>query len=103
MKEFNNNKKMIKIHQNSTQFNNQIIIQRLGCIPVHIDDTEKNIDNLLIELNMKNESDELMYVTTEHFKIKQLLDEDKVGGELSEKMVKNISSKFLHKGLYIVG
>ena len=52
---------------------------------------------------MKNESDELMYVTTEHFKIKQLLDEDKVGGELSEKMVKNISSKFLHKGLYIVG
>ena len=90
MKEFNNNKKMIKIHQNSTQFNNQIIIQRLGCIPVHIDDTEKNIDNLLIELNMKNESDELMYVTTEHFKIKQLLDEDKVGGELSEKMVKKI-------------
>ena len=82
MKEFNNNKKMIKIHQNSSQFNNQIIIQRLGCIPVHIDDTQKNIDNLLIELNMKNESDELMYVTTEHFKIKQLLDEDKVGGEL---------------------
>ena len=90
MKEFNNNKKMIKIHQNSSQFNNQIIIQRLGCIPVHIDDTQKNIDNLLIELNMKNESDELMYVTTEHFKIKQLLDEDKVGGELSEKMVKKI-------------
>ena len=47
MKEFNNNKKMIKIHQNSTQFNNQILYKLV--IPVHIDDTEKNIDNLLIE------------------------------------------------------
>ena len=90
MKEFNNNNKMIKIHQNSSQFNNQIIIQRLGCIPVHIDDIEKNVDNLLIELNVENTSNELLYVTTNDFTIKQILDDDKVAGELSKKNVEKI-------------
>ena len=45
---------MINIIENTSQFNNQILIQRLGCIPVHIDDIEKNVDNLLIELNVEN-------------------------------------------------
>ncbi len=90
MKENNNGKKMIDIKKNTSQFNNQIIIQRLGCIPVNIDDIDKNVDNLLIELDKKNTSDELMYITTEDIQIKQLLDEDKIGGELSEKIVKKI-------------
>ena len=54
MKENNNGKKMIDIKKNTSQFNNQIIIQRLGCIPVNIDDIDKNVDNLLIELDKKN-------------------------------------------------
>ena len=83
---------MINIKENTSQFNNQILIQRLGCIPVHIDDIEKNVDNLLIELNVENTSDELMYVTTNDFTIKQLLEDDNIGGELSKKMLK----KYFH-------
>ena len=81
---------MINIKENTSQFNNQILIQRLGCIPVHIDDIEKNVDNLLIELNVENTSDELMYVTTNDFTIKQLLEDDNIGGELSKKNVEKI-------------
>ena len=89
-KETYNKKKMINIKENTSQFNNQILIQRLGCIPVHIDDIEKNVDNLLIELNVENTSDELMYVTTNDFTIKQLLEDDNIGGELSKKNVEKI-------------
>jgi DNA-directed RNA polymerase alpha subunit len=90
MKEFNNNKKMIDIKKNTSQFNNQIIIQRLGCIPVHIDDITKNVENLLIELNLKNDSDELLYITTNDITIKQLIDDEKTAGELPEKTVNKI-------------
>jgi DNA-directed RNA polymerase subunit L len=90
MKEEENGKKMIHIKKNTSQFNNQIIMQRLGCIPVHIDDITKNVDNLLIELNIKNDSDGLLFVTTEDIKIYQILDDSKVNGELPEKTVKKI-------------
>lgn len=90
MKETYNGKKMIHILENTSQFNNQILIQRLGCIPVHIDDIEKNVDNLLIELKVENTSNELMYVTTNDFTIKQILDDDKIAGELSKKNVEKI-------------
>ncbi len=89
MKEIHEGKKMINIKINTSQFNNQIIIQRLGSIPVHIDDITKNVENLLIEFNVKNESDQLLFVTTENIKIHQIMD-DKIKGELPEKTVKNI-------------
>jgi len=90
MKEENNGKKMINIKKNTSQFNNQIIMQRLGCIPVHIDDITKNVDNLQININVKNESDSLLFITTKDIKIQQLIDDDKINGELPETTVKKI-------------
>ena len=49
----------IKIHKNTTRFNNEILKQRLGCIPIHIKD-HTLIDDLLIEVNEVNDSDSIV-------------------------------------------
>jgi len=58
------------IYKNTTSLTNEIIKQRLGCIPVHIK-KPNNIENLVVELDMTNKTDELLYVTTGDFKIKE--------------------------------
>ncbi|MBF12524.1 MAG: hypothetical protein CMC63_10165 [Flavobacteriaceae bacterium] len=68
---FNTNKDSINILKNTTRFHNEILKQRLGCIPIHIKDSD-GIENLQIELNMNNESDSLQYVTTSDFMIKDI-------------------------------
>jgi DNA-directed RNA polymerase subunit L len=61
----------INISKNTTRFHNEILKQRLGCIPVHIKDTE-GIENLVIELNINNTSDSIQYVTSKDFTIKDV-------------------------------
>ena len=75
-------KKDIKIFKNTTRFNNEILKQRLSCIPVHIKDHDA-IDDLVVEINEVNDSDSIIYITTNDFKIKNLttetyLDDDAV-------------------------
>lgn len=60
---------VIHVSENTTRFHNEILKQRLGCIPVHITEFD-NIENLQLELNVQNDKDSLMYVTTSDFKIK---------------------------------
>jgi len=74
--------------KNTTRFHNEILKQRLSCIPVnfmsstmadfyslnigYVDNllkTRKILDNYLLELDETNTSDVMMNVTTEHFKI----------------------------------
>ena len=69
---FDTDKDIINIIKNTTRFHNEILKQRLGCIPIHIKDLD-NISNLQIELNMNNESDSLQYVTSNNFLLKILL------------------------------
>lgn len=57
------------IYENTTSFTNEILKQRLGCIPVHIK-TPENIENLVIELDKENLGNSIEYVTTEDFTIK---------------------------------
>ena len=45
--------------------------QRLSSIPVHIKDLDA-IDDLVVEINEVNDSDSIVYVTTNDFKIKNL-------------------------------
>ena len=61
----------ISIYENTTRFHNEILKQRLGCIPVHIKDSD-GIENLIIELNVNNESDSIQYVTSKDFMIKDI-------------------------------
>lgn len=58
---------------NTTRLNNELIKQRLSCIPIHISDTEFPYKNYIIEVDKKNEGDAIDYVTTADFKIKDLI------------------------------
>ena len=60
------------IFVNTSRLNNEIIKQRLSCIPIHMDylDMDKqSIDNYLLELDVENKTDTTMIVTTKDFKI----------------------------------
>tara|TARA_B100001093_G_C26843625_1_gene1021723 strand:+ start:1032 stop:2138 length:1107 start_codon:yes stop_codon:yes gene_type:complete len=61
----------INIIKNNTQFNNEILCQRLACIPVHIKDLSKSIDNLMLEIHVHNDTDYIKEVTTKDFKLKE--------------------------------
>ena len=60
----------INIIKNNTQFNNEILCQRLACIPVHIKDLSKDINNLMLEINVHNDDDYIKDITTEDFILK---------------------------------
>lgn len=71
------------ITKNTTRMNNEIIKQRLSCIPIHIDDMEFPIDTYILEIDETNTDENVNIITTEHFKIKniqndQYLPKDKV-------------------------
>ena len=60
------------IMANTTRLNNEILKQRLSCIPIHITDLEMPLHNYIMEANVENMTDTIMFVTTEDFKIKNL-------------------------------
>jgi len=69
-----NEQNKCNIITNTSRLNNEIIKQRLSCIPIHI----KNVDdfpikNYIIEVNVENNTDNIMYITTENFTIKDLI------------------------------
>ena len=68
---FDTDNDKINIHENTTRFHNEILKQRLGCVPIHIKDIA-GIENLIFELNVINESDSIQYVTTKDFTIKDI-------------------------------
>ena len=63
--------KKFNILQNTTRFNNEILKQRLGCIPIHIKSFDA-INDLIVELNETNNKESLEYITTKNFKIKNI-------------------------------
>lgn len=60
----------IDITTNTTRMNNELLKQRISCVPVHISDTTAPIDNYVVEVDKTNDGDVIDYVTTEDFKIK---------------------------------
>jgi len=57
---------------NTSRLNNELIKQRLSCIPIHITDVEFPFQNYILEVDKKNESDAIEFVTTADFKIKDI-------------------------------
>ena len=57
---------------NTSQLNNEILKQRLSCIPVHIVNDKFDINNLEVIVDKKNTTNDMMYVTTKDFKVKDL-------------------------------
>ena len=82
---------------NTSRFNNEIIKQRLSCIPIHISDLQMPLKNYLMEVNVENLTDTMLYVTTKDFKIKNLT----TGDYLSEKDTQAIFPPSDQTGYYI--
>lgn len=57
------------IEINTTRMNNELIKQRISCIPIHINDMEFPLHEYVVELNVHNDTKEVIYATTGDFKI----------------------------------
>lgn len=59
---------------NTSRLNNEIIKQRLSCIPIHIKDINNfPLKNYILEVNVENTTDNIIYVTTKDFMIRDLI------------------------------
>jgi len=63
----------IDIQVNTTRMNNELIKQRLSCIPIYIKDINFPIENYIVEIDKKNDLDYIQYITTNDIKIKDKL------------------------------
>jgi DNA-directed RNA polymerase subunit L len=78
------NKNKCNIISNTCGLNNEIVKHRLSCIPINIEDIDSfPLKNYILEVNVQNNTDTSMVVTTKDFVIKDLvsgksLPEDKI-------------------------
>jgi len=64
---------MATITANTSRLNNEVLKQRLSCIPIHIKNVEEfPLKNYQLEVNVENITDTTMFVTTENFVIKDV-------------------------------
>jgi DNA-directed RNA polymerase subunit L len=83
---------------NTSRLNNEIIKQRLSCIPIHIKDLEDfPLKNYIMEVNIENTTDTIMFITTENFVIKDLV----TGKLLPESKIREIFPADDHTGYFI--
>lgn len=62
----------VDIEINTSRMNNELIKQRISCIPIHISDTNFPIGNYIVELDKKNNSDVITFATSEDFEIRDI-------------------------------
>lgn len=79
-------KSMTKIIANTSRLTNEILKQRISCIPIHLNATTDDIDSLVVEIDETNETDTVRYITTQDFKIK----DTRSGKYLSKEKTKEI-------------
>jgi len=72
---------------NTSRLNNEIIKQRLSCIPIFIKDIKEfPLKNYMLEVNVENISNSIIFVTTKDFVIKDIA----TGKEISESKTREI-------------
>jgi DNA-directed RNA polymerase subunit L len=80
-------KNKCNIIANTCGLNNEIVKHRLSCIPIHIKDVDEfPLKNYMLELNVQNNMDTTIYVTTKDFVIKDLVS----GKPLPENKIREI-------------
>jgi DNA-directed RNA polymerase subunit L len=65
-----NEKNKSTFHTNTTRLNNELLKQRLSCIPIHAKYKGPDLSKCYIEVNVENTSDTILQVTTKDFVIK---------------------------------
>jgi len=93
----------VDITTNTTRLNNEIIKQRMGCIPIHLkandpDFEHFNVEDYRVVLDVQNTGTATTYVTTKDFRMVNV----KTGKELSESVVQRIFPPDAITGGYIL-
>jgi DNA-directed RNA polymerase alpha subunit len=65
-----NESNQCNIEINTTRLHNEILKHRLSCIPVHIQELDILPGKYILEVDVQNDTDITMIITTEHFKIR---------------------------------
>lgn len=94
---FPHSESKVNITINTTRLNNEIIKQRIGCVPIHITDIDFPYKDYVVEVDKKNDTDTIQLLTTADFKVKNTSN-DKY---LSAAAVKEIFPPDLITGGYI--
>ena len=55
---------------NTSRIHNQILNQRLSCIPIHVSDMDPSIKEYQLEINVTADGNEIRYITTKDFRLK---------------------------------
>ena len=55
---------------NTSRIHNQILNQRLSCIPIHVSDTTFNYGEYTVEIDVVADGNEIRYITTKDFRMK---------------------------------
>jgi DNA-directed RNA polymerase subunit L len=71
-KTFPHEKNDANIFINTSRLNNEILKQRLACIPIHIDNLEISIEDYIVEIDVENTTDSIIYITTKDFRIRNI-------------------------------
>jgi DNA-directed RNA polymerase subunit L len=74
------------IYINTSKLDNEIIKQRLSCIPICINDLNMPINNYLLELDVENKTDTMVIVTTKDFKIRDVTTNDLLEENIVQKI-----------------
>lgn len=86
-----------KFEINNTRLHNEILKERLNAIPVYSKDLEKLVKDYCLEVDVKNDTDNLIYLTTADFKIKN----KETGNYITEENRNRIFPKNLLTDSYI--
>jgi len=80
------NENKCNIMNNTSRLHNEIIKQRLSCIPICITNVENHIfKDYMLEVDIENNTDTMLVVTTKDFKIKNTLTDTYLeGGEVKK-------------------
>lgn len=75
-------------HANTTRLNNELLKQRLSCIPIHAKYGFKGLDlmDYYVEVDVENTSDTIMQVTTKDFMIKHKETHELLSHELRDEI-----------------
>ncbi len=65
---YNDNKCTIQV--NTSRQHNEMVKQRLSCVPIYSTKLDELPGNYMLEIDVTNNTDHIMYVTTEDFKVK---------------------------------
>ena len=67
---------------NTSRMNNELIKQRLSCVPIHITDTDFEYMDYVVEADLTNDTDSIIYLTTADFKIKNTKNDKSSEGQV---------------------